>query len=196
MYARARPRDVAILEQRHHIVGHGPAHRILKIQDAGIGLLGHQQIARVIVAMHERCRLRERALRRASRTAGPACRARPALGGCPRWRPKNHSGMSSISRDEQRCDRRAASARAASAAAGLHAAPAHRAHRRRADRRRAPRCSSSRYCRVPRSDSNSSPPLRRAPESRERSSPMPSSVRATPTNGASASLSGGASMTM
>jgi hypothetical protein len=61
-YPFRRPRDVAVLEERDRIVGDRPPHRILKIQDAGIALAREQQISRVIVAMHERVRLRQSGL--------------------------------------------------------------------------------------------------------------------------------------
>ena len=38
----ARPCDVAILQQRDRVVGHGTAHGILKIENAGIRLVGDQ----------------------------------------------------------------------------------------------------------------------------------------------------------
>ena len=58
--ALSRPDDVAVLEQRHEVVADGTAHRVLEIHDAGIALRAHEEVARMVVAMHEHDRLRER----------------------------------------------------------------------------------------------------------------------------------------
>ena len=52
------PRYVAILEERHQIIGDGAAHRILEIENSRIGGLAHQKVPRMIIPMHERRRLR------------------------------------------------------------------------------------------------------------------------------------------
>ncbi len=52
------PFDVGILEQRRQVVGDRAVYRILKVDDARVGL-GHHQIARVVVAVHIDARLRE-----------------------------------------------------------------------------------------------------------------------------------------
>ena len=87
-----RPRDVAIFEQRHQIVGDGTAHGILEIEDAGIGALAHaadsasdNPDARSVAGCAERVAAR------APRIADPAWRARrrrrPSRGGGPRTIP-------------------------------------------------------------------------------------------------------------
>ncbi len=58
--ALPRPTDVAIFQQRNEVVADRPCERILKIDDAGIVLPGHHQVARVIVAVDEHHRLPQR----------------------------------------------------------------------------------------------------------------------------------------
>ena len=52
-----RPGDVAVAQQGDEVVGDGPHHRVLKIEDAGIARLGQHQVARVIVSMDAHPRL-------------------------------------------------------------------------------------------------------------------------------------------
>ena len=52
------PRDVRVAQQRHEVVGDRAVHRVLEIEDAGIGLR-HHQVARMVVAVDEDARLRE-----------------------------------------------------------------------------------------------------------------------------------------
>jgi hypothetical protein len=57
---RARPGDVAVLQQRHEVVADGPGEGILEIEDTQGAVLELHQVARVIVAVHEHDRLRQR----------------------------------------------------------------------------------------------------------------------------------------
>jgi hypothetical protein len=59
-HARARPGDVAILQQRDEVVGDRAVERVLEIDDAGVALRQDHQVARVIVAVHEHARLGQR----------------------------------------------------------------------------------------------------------------------------------------
>src|SRR5688572_3101304 len=52
------PADERVLEQRHHVVADRADHRVLEVEDAGIGCR-HHQVARHVVAMDEHLRLRE-----------------------------------------------------------------------------------------------------------------------------------------
>ena len=52
-----RPGDVAVAQQGDEVVGDGPHHRVLKIEDAGIARLGQHQVARVVVTMDAHSRL-------------------------------------------------------------------------------------------------------------------------------------------
>ena len=183
------PRDVAILQQRDHIVGHGTAHGILKIQNAGIVLLGHQQIARVIVAMHEHLQAASSALlasvsnSRSSMARSPAVNVQTEMAAEEPFRQELHLAH------EHRAVVRWQSARGV-APRGLHAAQALRAHRRRDARRRARRAARSSIAAFP----NPTAAETRAPRSRARITgtfkPMPSSDCATSTNGASGFLLG------
>ena len=55
------PFDVAVAQQRNQVVGDRPAHGVLEIDDARRMFVGDQQVARVVVAVHEHLRLRLRA---------------------------------------------------------------------------------------------------------------------------------------
>ena len=52
-YAICRPPDVAILEQRHEVIGHRALDRILKIEHAGIFLARHHQVSRMVIPVHK-----------------------------------------------------------------------------------------------------------------------------------------------
>ena len=57
---RLVPRDESVAQQRRDVVGHGPQHRILKIEDARVGLSDHQ-VARHPVPVHGHLWLGQRA---------------------------------------------------------------------------------------------------------------------------------------
>jgi hypothetical protein len=56
----ARPGDVAVLQQRHQVVADRPAQGILEVDDTGIAHRHHHEVARMIVAVDEDLRLRQR----------------------------------------------------------------------------------------------------------------------------------------
>jgi hypothetical protein len=57
------PGDVAVPKQRYEVVGQRAVDGVLEIQDPGISAGTHHEVPRVIVAVHEHARLRERGLR-------------------------------------------------------------------------------------------------------------------------------------
>ena len=59
-HALVRPFDVAVPQQRHEVVGERAVHGVLEVEDARVVPVADHQVARVVVAVHEHARLRER----------------------------------------------------------------------------------------------------------------------------------------
>ena len=156
-HARARPGDVAVLQQRHQVVADRAAQRVLEIDDAGIALGDHHEIARVIVAVHEHLRLRQRLARSGTRTPPRAARARAPTASSCRCRSQKPLGhQRHLARERAAVIGRELRARRAAAQLDVRRAP--RAHRRTARSRIAHRARGARdTVSRPRSSSSSRP---------------------------------------
>ena len=95
------PLDVGVAQQRHEVVGDRAVHRVLEIEDAGIGL-AHHQVARVVVAVHEDARLREIVVEDERGTPAASVSRCAASSAMPRCLATYQSGKSSSSRAQQR----------------------------------------------------------------------------------------------
>ena len=64
-------RQEGVAQQRGHVVGDRPAHRVLEVEDARVRLPRHHQVARHPVAVHGHQRLRQRAVDEQAADAAP-----------------------------------------------------------------------------------------------------------------------------
>ena len=145
------PGDVAVAQQRDEVVGDGPRTASWKSRMPGLSLGTYHEVARVIVAVHEHARLRERIRDEhdpspaASTRASSGCRASGPGGAC-----SNQSGNRLISKRSSFSSYGGSCSRVR-VAAHLDRARVRRSRRRTAHRRARRVASSGRYIREPRS---------------------------------------------